>query len=384
MPILPSQRHLFDLPPDVAYLNCAYMAPLSHRVVAAGRVGLESKARPWEIHPRDFYELTDRARARFAALLGPPATAEDVAIVPAASYGMATACANLPLRPGQRVLTMADEFPSTILSWRQRARQAGAEFVLLPPPPDHDWTTAICSAIDERTAVAALPYLHWFTGARLDLGAIRSRLREVGAALVVDLTQSLGASPIDLGAIDPDYLVAACYKWLLGPYSVGFLYVAPRRHDGQPLEHHWFGRADSQNFAALTAYPDEYQPGARRFDVGEAANFALLPAAMAAIDQILDWGVADIAETCGALVDEIVARAAPLGLVAVPTPVRARHYVGLRARSGLPAGIAERLAAARVHVSVRGGQSLRITPHVYNDRSDVERLFEVLGPALTP
>ncbi|MGH7534607.1 MAG: aminotransferase class V-fold PLP-dependent enzyme, partial [Gemmatimonadales bacterium] len=188
MPILPSQRALFDIPSDVTYLNCAYMAPLSKAVVAAGRQGLEAKARPWEIHPRDFFALADQARARFATLLGGGATAADIAIVPAASYGMAVACANLPIRPGQRVIAMADEFPSTILSWRERARQAGAEFVLVARPEDDDWTAAIGAAIDERTAVAALPYLHWFSGARVDLAAIRERLRAVGAALVLDLT----------------------------------------------------------------------------------------------------------------------------------------------------------------------------------------------------
>ncbi len=384
MPILPPQRHLFDIPDGATYLNCAYMAPLSHAVVAAGRRGLEAKARPWEIHPRDFFSLADQARARFAALLGGSATGNDIAIVPAASYGMAVACANLPIAPGQRVVALADEFPSTILSWRERARQAGADFVLVARPEDDNWTTAVCAAIDERTAVAALPYLHWFTGAKLDLPTIRNRLRAVGAALVLDLTQSLGAAPFDLDAVDPDFLVAACYKWLMGPYSIGFLYVAPRWHHGRPLEHHWFGREASENFSALTDYPEGFQPGARRFDVGEPSNFALLPAAVAAIDQILAWGIENIAETSGTLVDEIVRRAARLGLTGPPADRRARHYVGLRGERGLPAGLAERLADAQVYVSVRGGQSLRITPHVYNDRADVDRLFEVLGSALAP
>jgi selenocysteine lyase/cysteine desulfurase len=384
MPILASQKHLFDIPAGVTYLNCAYMSPLSHAVLEAGRRGLAWKARPWELRPRDFFSLANEARGRFAKLLGAPATAEDVAIVPAASYGMAVACANLPIAPGQRVIAMADEFPSTILSWRARARQAGAEFVLVPRPGDEDWTAAVAAAIDSRTAVVAAPYLHWFSGARLDLAELGRRVRAVGAALVLDLTQSLGASSIDLAAVDPDFLVAACYKWLMGPYSVGFLYVAPRRQQGQPLEHHWFGRRDSENFSALTDYPDEFQPGGRRFDVGEPSNFALLPAAIAAIDQIFGWGVENIGDTAGALVDEIVERGAGLGLRGPPARLRARHYVGLRADRGLPADIAERLAAARVHVSVRGGQSLRITPHVYNERADVDRLFEVLTEVMGP
>ena len=378
MPTLSPQRHLFDIPRDVAYLNCAYMSPLSHRVVEACRVGLLRKQRPWELDPADFFRLVDQGRATFARLVGPPATADDVAIVPAASYGMAVAARNLPVGQGQRVVVMADEFPSTILTWRDRARTAGAELVTVARPADADWTEAVLAAIDDRTAVAALPQNHWFDGARLDLARIRARLTEVGGALALDLTQSLGAAPFDLGAVDPDFMVAACYKWLMGPYSTGFLYVAPRWHDGHPLEHHWFGRIGSENFSALTGYPEAFQPGARRFDVGEPSNFALLPGAIAAIEQILDWGVANIADTCGALVDDLVARVAPRGWTAVPTSLRSRHYVGLRAPGGLPADLSRRLTAAKVSVSVRGGHTLRVTPHVYNDGADLDRLLDVL------
>ena len=154
MTILPSQRHLFDLTADVAYLNCAYMSPLSHRVAEATHAGVDAKRRPWTVKPADFFAGTERARAAFAALLGGPATAEEVAIVPAASYGMAVACANLTVGPGKRVLLLEAEFPSTILTWRERARDTGGEYLLLPRPEDHDWTRVILEAIDERTAAA--------------------------------------------------------------------------------------------------------------------------------------------------------------------------------------------------------------------------------------
>ncbi|MDP1570769.1 MAG: aminotransferase class V-fold PLP-dependent enzyme [Vicinamibacterales bacterium] len=376
--ILPSQRALFDMPDEICYLNCAYMGPLMRHVTAAGQAGLARKARPWEVTPADFFATTNAGRRAFAALLGPPATEDDVAIVSSASYGMATAARNLPLASGQRVLVLEGEFPSTILTWRERAREAGAELVRLPRPDDGDWTRVVLEAIDARTAVAALPALHWLDGGTLDLAAIRGRLREVGAALALDVTQSLGAQPIDLAALDPDFLVAAAYKWLLGPYSIGFLYVAPRWHEGRPLEHSWYAREGSENFGGLIDYPERFQPGARRFDMGEPSNFALLPAAVAAIDQILAWGVANIADTAGALADEIVRRGEALGFSAAPPSRRARHYVGLRAARPLPDRLSERLAADQIYVSVRGGQTLRVTPHVYNTSDDVDRLFEGL------
>lgn len=379
---LPSQRSRFAIPDDVAYLNCAYMSPLPRAVVDLGQSALARKARPWEITPPDFFTGADRARAAFARLLGPPATADDIALVPAASYGVAVAIANLPVQPGQRVIGLDEEFPSTILGLRERARARDASLVLVPRPSDHDWTRAVLAEIDERTALAALPACHWVDGARLDLTRIRRRLSEVGAALVLDLTQSLGVMPFDLAGADPDFAVAAAYKWLLGPYSTGFLYVAPRRHDGVPLEFNWIAREGSEDFSALTAYAERYQPGARRFDIGESANFALLPPATASLEQILAWGVDAIYETAGALADEIVARGEALGLEAVPAPLRARHYVGLRTRKPLPPDLIGELARQRVYLSVRGGRTLRITPHVYNEARDIDRLFSVLEPSL--
>lgn len=380
---LPSQRHLFDIPDDVAYLNCAYMSPLLRRVTEAGQRAVARKSRPWGITPADFFSEVGQARRLFATLLGDGAGEDDVAIVPSVSYGMAVACANLPLARGQRVLLLDEEFPSIILPWRERAREAGAEAVLLPRPADDDWTRVILEAIDQRTAVAALPALHWTDGALIDLPRVAARLREVGAALVVDATQSLGAMPFAMTAVRPDFLVAASYKWLLGPYSLGFLYVAPQHHGGTPVEYNWITQAGSEDFTGLANYAGElrFQPGARRFDVGETSNFALLPMAIAALEQLLEWGVPSIGATIAALTGPLVARATELGLEAVPAALRALHYVGLRFPGGVPPELPDRLAAERVYVSVRGRGTLRVTPHVYNTQADIDRLIGAISAA---
>ena len=378
---LPNQRHLFDIPDDVAYLNCAYMSPLPRRVTEAGRRAVARKARPWEITPPDFFSEVAEARRRFATLLGGSAREDDVAIVPAASYGMAVACANVPLARGQTVLLLDEEFPSTILPWRERARDAGATALLLPRPADDDWTRVILEAIDRRTAVAALPALHWTDGALIDLVQVAARLREVGAALVVDATQSLGALSLDLDAIQPDFLVAAAYKWLLGPYSLGFLYVAPRHQQGRPIEHNWITRLGSEDFTALSNYAGDLQhhPGARRFDVGETSNFALMPMAIEALGLLLEWGVPRISETIGTLTGPLVKRATELGLEAVPPALRAPHYIGLRFPGGVPRELPQRLAAERVYVSVRARGALRVAPHVYNTEADIDRLIQAIA-----
>ena len=377
--MIPCQRHLFDLPGDVAYLNCAYMSPLLRRAAEVGAAALARKCRPWTISSDDFFADSERARKLFAALLG--ATADDVAIVPAASYGLALAAANLPLAPGLRILVLAEQFPSNLYTWRELAQRARGAVVTVERPADGDWTGAVLAGLDERVAIAALPHCHWTDGGLLDLVAIGRRCRAVGSALVLDLTQSLGALPLDLAAVDPDFLVCAGYKWLLGPYSLGYLYVAPRHHGGRALEQNWIARQGSEDFASLSLNSERYQPGARRFDVGERSNFALLPVSIVALEQLLAWRVAAIAATLAARTQAIAERAAGLGLRATAPERRAGHFLGLRFPQGVPPGLPEHLAEERVYVSLRG-DSLRVTPHLYNHQQDLDRLLEVLQAVL--
>ena len=132
--ILPCQRELFDIPQDVVYFNCAYMSPLMKPVVEVGQRALLRKSRPWEIVPRDFFAESDSLRECFARLIH--ARGEDVAIVPAASYGVSIAARNLPLTRGQSVLIAEEQFPSNVYPWRERAKEVGAKVVAVPRPPD--------------------------------------------------------------------------------------------------------------------------------------------------------------------------------------------------------------------------------------------------------
>jgi selenocysteine lyase/cysteine desulfurase len=171
--------------------------------------------------------------------------------------------------------------------------------------------------------------------------------------------------------------VASTYKWLLGPYGVGFMHVGERYREGTPIEHNWINRRGSEDFSGLVDYHDAFQPGARRYDFGERSNFALLPMANEALRQILDWGVENVSETIGNLTDLIENEARERGIEAIPAKSRARHLIGLKLGSAIPQDLATRLAKERVFVSVRG-ESMRLSPHLYNTHKDVERLFEVL------
>ncbi len=372
---IPCQRALFDIPDDVAWLNCAQMSPLMKSAVAAGEIAVRRKAHPWTIRPVDFFTDSEAARALFAELIG--AVPDAVAIVPSVSYGMTVAARNLTAPLGARILLLDEQFPSNVYPWRELAARTGARIDTVPRPADDDWTAAILERIGDDVAIAALPNNHWTDGGVVDLETVAAALREAGAALAVDATQSLGALPLDVRQVQPDFLVAGGYKWLLGPYSLGFLYVAPKYHGGRPLEYNWITRAGSEDFARLVDYRDDFQPGARRFDMGERSNFALMPQALSALRQILDWGVENIAATLAARNAAIAARAAALGLETVSPDLRAGHFLGLRFAGGVPDGLGQRLESENIHVSVRGA-AMRVTPHLYNTDADIDRFFVVL------
>jgi selenocysteine lyase/cysteine desulfurase len=372
---LRSQRDLFEIPEDIVYLNCAYMSPQLRPAREAGERAISRKSRPWEITPDLFFEDAEEIRALFALLVG--GDADGVAIVPSVSYGISVAAANVPVREGEKIIILEDQFPSNVYAWRELAERSGARLVTLPRPEDLDWGSALLGEIDADTAVVAVPNCHWTDGSLVDLASVGESAHEAGAALVVDAIQSLGAYPFDVSEVRPDFLIATSYKWLLGPYGVGFMYVGEEYREGKPIEHNWINRRGSQDFSGLVDYQDAFQPGARRYDVGERSNFALLPMAAEALRQLLDWGVENVSETIGTLTDLIEEKAGELGIVTIPKERRARHMIGLMLGPDAPDDLARRLTTHNVFVSVRG-ESVRVSPHLYNTEEDVDRLFEVL------
>ncbi len=372
---LGSQRDLFEIPEDIVYLNCAYMSPQLRPAREVGEMAVSRKSRPWEITPDAFFEDAEEVRALFARLVG--GDADGVAIIPSVSYGISVAAANVSVREGEKIVILEDQFPSNVYAWRALAERSEARLLTVARPEDFDWTRALLEEIDPDTAVVAVPNCHWTDGSLVDLARVGESAREAGAALVVDGIQSLGAYPFDVSEVRPDFLVTSSYKWLLGPYGVGFMHVGEKYREGEPIEHNWINRRGSQDFSGLVAYQDAFQPGARRYDVGERGNFALLPIAAEALRQLIDWEVGNVSETIGKLTDLIEQKAEELGIATVPKERRARHMIGLMLGPDAPDDLAGRLTTHNVFVSVRG-ESVRVSPHLYNTERDVDLLFEIL------
>ncbi|TDR92968.1 aminotransferase class V-fold PLP-dependent enzyme [Enterovirga rhinocerotis] len=371
---------LFGIPDGITYLNAAGVSPIPRPVREAGAAGVERKAAPWELSRASFYDIVEEARVAASSLIG--CRPGDIAIVGSASYGIATACRNLPLPAGTAVVTIAEEHPSPVYAWIRAAEAAGAVHHEIPRPADHDWTAAILERIASRdlprVSVLSLTPLHWNDGAILDLAAIRRAADTVGASLVVDGTQAIGVQPFPLAEIRPDFLVFPTYKWLLGPYGLAFLYVDPERQAGIPLEEHTFSRLGADTITNHYGRELRFMDGARRYDMGERSNFVTLPMGIAGMRLLSSWGAERISAYLRPLAGRLIEGAARLGFSAPPAHRVAAHLVGLR-RDGTDAGaIAGRLAERGIHVSARNG-AIRVAPHVYNDEADIDRFLDGLA-----
>lgn len=373
-------RDLFEIPEGTTYLNAAGISPIPRRVREAGEAGVRRKAAPWTLSRASFYDIVEEARDAAAGLIG--ARPEDIAITGSASYGIATACLNLPLPAGSAVVTIEDEHSSPVYAWLRAAEVSGAVHDEIPRPTDHDWTRAILDRLADPkrppVAVLSLTPLHWNDGARLDLAAIRQAADRIGAALVVDGTQAVGVQPFPLAAIRPDFLVFPTYKWLLGPYGLAFLYADPARQAGVPLEEHTFSRLGADTITDRFDRELRFMDGARRYDMGERSNFVTLPMAVQGINLIREVGPAGIEAYLRPLTARLVEGAAALGFAAPPAARASAHLVGLRRPGTEAAAVVARLAERRIHVAARNGV-IRVAPHLYNDAADIERFLEGLA-----
>jgi len=334
------------------------------------------------LDPGAIERRAEAVREAAARIIG--ATADDIAIVPSAAYGVATAAANLRVQRGTRILLIEGEFPSQSLEWARLAEDRGATLDLVPRPVDGDWTTALLDRIKapglSPVGVAALTPLVWTDGSLIGLERLAAPLRAQGAAIVVDATQAAGILPLDVGRLAADYLVFPTYKWLLGPYTLAFLYVAPHRQAGTPLEQRAANHLGGAEPFNGTLGP--LIPSARRFDMGQRFNPVSLPMALAGMDLLHGWGRDAIVERLRHTTGQLAEQAQACGLQPVARAFRPPHILGLRPPDGITAAaLAASLAAQGVYVAERGGR-LRVGAHVYNDDQDVARFGATLQRAL--
>lgn len=379
--MLTCQKDLFLMPDDHHYLNCSYLSPLLKRVEQAGVEGVRGKSRPWETTPDRFFHDSETVRSLFAELIHAEEP-NQVAIMPAVSYGMGTVVNNLPKSPGKQIIIAEEQFPSNVYPWEAYAKRTGNSIKRIAAPVGEKrgekWNEAILNSINNSTLLVALGNVHWTDGTVFRIREISEKVHSFGGYFVMDGTQSVGALPLNVQDVNPDALICAGYKWLMGPYGISLGYFGPRLTGGIPLEEGWIVRKNSEDFTALIDYEEDYQPGAKRYDMGQRSNFITLPMMREALMQVREWGIHNIQSYIRSLSEPLIPALIDSDYKIEEDEYRAPHMFGARVPVGTKMkSVREALQSRNIHVSVRGS-AIRISPNVYNDESDIEALSECL------
>jgi selenocysteine lyase/cysteine desulfurase len=347
------------------FLNTATFGQLPRRAVEAMAGHL---ARRDELACEDFldwFDDADRIRGVIARLIH--CHAEDIAFIPNAATALALLLGGLDWQPGDRIVTLRDEFPNNLYH-PALLKRYGVE------PVETSWPH-FYNAITARTRLVVVSEVNYTNGFRPPLGEISRFLRERNVLLYVDGTQSVGALEFDVSAVEPDLLAVHGYKWLLSPNGAGFMYVSP--HLRERLEPHvvgWRSHRDWRRVDSLHHGAPEFKSEAEKYE-GGMLTFPVIYAMSASVEMMLEIGPAVIERRVLELVDLTRATLRRLGarLPCDESPHFDSPIVAARLEGRDASHIASRLRARNILISARHG-NLRVSTHFYNNEEDLERL----------
>ena len=369
----------FGLDAGNTWLNTAHQGALPRVAAEAAREAIEWKLEPWRLTAERFSEVPDRVRAAAARWIG--ADSRDVFLTNGASLGLHEIAQGMRLIAGDDVLLMHGDFPSNVLPWLAH-RERGVTVRRIKPSGCVLEVEEIALAMRPETRVVCVSWVHSFSGWTLELDKIAALCRENEVRLVVNVSQGLGARPFDVQLAQVDAVVCAGWKWLCGPYGVGFGWLCPEfRRELQPTQRYWLSQQTADDLGSdKDPADDDPVDSIKRFDLFGTANFFNFHSWGVALEYLLERGPRAIEAHDRNLVRRLHGGLpAEFKLVSPADPERSSTLVlfGHREPSRNEA-IYRSLLDARIHVAFRRGV-LRVAPHLYNDESQIDRLLERLG-----
>lgn len=366
---------------DAIYLNLAGQSPMPKVALRAVQAALVDKRHPHHRPDSAFYEIPNRIRSSIAQLIG--AKPEEVAVTTGASAGVAEVAYALAWKPGDEVITAAREFPLQYTLWKPMEAREGIKLKVVPPSGRFIAAEDLIAALTPRTRVVSVSMVRFDDGSLLDAKKLASACHAQGALLVLDVSQCVGALPLNVRDLDADFVVSAGYKWLLGPFGTGFFWVKSELLSTvRPAPFYWMAVEGSDNFSKLDFANPQPARSAKRWDASEWAshfNFNLV-GLDASLEFVLRAGPETVAEHNRRLIEMMFERL-PKDRCVPASPLDPAHrgpYGCFAARSAeKTVELYQKLRIANVVVSLREG-NIRVSPHLYNTERDIDKLISVI------
>jgi cysteine desulfurase/selenocysteine lyase len=371
----PELRALFPITERAVYLNHAAVSPPPTTTIQAVEAQLRDVQENGSLNFHGWLAVKERARELLAPLLG--ARPEQVAFVRNTSDGLSTVANGLTWKTGDNIVTFRREFPSNIYPWLRVRDAFGVEVRMCEERDGRVDLDELESLIDDRTRVIAISHVQFASGFRTDLERLGRLARQRDALFVVDVIQALGVVPLNVEAELVDVAAGAGHKWLLSPEGVGYLYLSDRARERiQPTLVGWVSVPNPEDYLN---HDQDWNRGALAWETGTGPA-ALIHGFKASLDLLHQYGPTPIASYLEELTDYLCDRVQtkPYEIVSSRAPGEKSQIVCIRHRGELSAMALYAHLKQRNIITAPRGDRLRIAPHFYNTRQEIDQLIESL------
>ena len=367
---------------DATYLNFAAHAAIPRVALNAVRLSAEAKMRPHIVDDRTFFSVAASLRQTLATLIG--ASPDEVALTSGAGAGLAAIAYALKWSAGDEVICSRGEFPVQYATWKPMEVREGIKVRIAIPRGQFVESDDLVAALTSRTRVVSVSHVRFDDGSMLDVSSLAAACKRNGTLLVLDVSQSCGAIPMNVRTLGADFIVCAGYKYLLSPWGTGFLWTRKENLDSlRPGPYNWLSQG-VESFARLNYVDPEPSPTLSRWDSAEAAsiyNFNLT-VMEASAKFVLEAGPSLIRDHNQALIDYFFERLPEGYRLASPRQASQRGVFGcIEAGSrGDTEFLYQMLREERFVVALREGK-IRVAPHLLNSTQDIDRLLAAMAKA---
>jgi cysteine desulfurase/selenocysteine lyase len=367
---------------DATYLNFAAHAAIPRVALDAVQASVAAKSRPHVVDDQSFFSLARSLRQTLATLIG--ASQDDIALTSGAGAGLATIAYALKWSAGDEVIIASGEFPAHYATWKPMEAREGVKVQITHPQGQFIQAADLIAAMTPRTRVISVSHVRFDDGSILDASLLAAACKEHGILLVLDVSQSCGAIPMDVRGLGADFVVCAGYKYLLSPFGTGFLWVKPQNADLlRPGPYNWLSQ-DVESFARINYVDPRAARTLSRWDAAEASstyNFNLT-VMEASLKFVLNATPTLIHDHNQALISYFFERLPEGYRLASPRQASQRGVFGcieVGSRSNTES-VYQRLRDERFVVALREGR-IRVAPHLLNSTQDIDRLLVSLAKA---
>ncbi|HEX3943711.1 MAG TPA: aminotransferase class V-fold PLP-dependent enzyme [Rhizomicrobium sp.] len=367
---------------DATYLNFAAHAAIPRVSLNAVQASVAAKRRPHIVDDRSFFFVAANLRQTLATLIG--ASQDDIALTTGAGAGLATIAYALEWSAGDEVIIAGGEFPAHYATWKPMEAREGIRVQITHPQDQFIQSGDLIAAMTPRTRVISVSHVRFDDGSILDASSLAAACKKNGTLLVLDVSQSCGAIPMDVSSLGADFIVCAGYKYLLSPWGTGFLWAKPENADLlRPGPYNWLSQ-DVETFARLNYVDPRPARTLSRWDAAQASsiyNFNLT-VMEASARFVLNATPALIHDHNQTLINHFFERLPDGYRLASPRQASRRGVFGcieVGSRSDTES-LYQTLRNERFVVALREGK-IRVAPHLLNSTQDMDRLLVSLAKA---